>query len=255
MEAKQLSQLAPVDLDLYNEITLTEDEIKIALFEARQKKSGQLKREAYAKKVAGAPTFISFTSEEVQEMVRKNIPGFIVDDFNEEIIEHLCHYFTGDPRSKYDPKKGLMMYGPVGCGKTTLMNFFRNNQVSSFLLFSARQIAAEYGKFGFDSISRYRTLIPTSDITRTFGQGALGICFDDLGTEVDKKHYGNESNVMAEILLNRYDNQKNLTGKTHVTTNLNTTELEERYGYRVRSRAREMFNVVIFDEKSPDRRK
>ncbi len=30
-------------------------------------------------------------------------------------------------------------------------------------------------------------------------------CFDDLGTEKNLKYYGNECNVMAEILLSRYD--------------------------------------------------
>jgi DNA replication protein DnaC len=86
-----------------------------------------------------------------------------------------------------------------------------------------------------------------------YGQEETGYCFDDLGTEVDKKYYGNESNVMAEILLDRYDKQS-VKGKTHVTSNLNSTMLEERYGYRVRSRIREMLNIVIFDDRAKDRR-
>ena len=38
------------------------------------------------------------------------------------------------------------------------------------------------------------------------------------------------------------------------TTNLNAQELEERYGNRVRSRMRQMFNLISFDSGSKDKR-
>jgi DNA replication protein DnaC len=90
---------------------------------------------------------------------------------------------------------------------------------------------------------------------RTFGQTKLGICFDDFGTEVDKKHYGNEANVMTEIILARFMSHENLMAKTHFTTNINSDIIEERYGIRVRSRLREMVNLVEFPDNSIDRRK
>jgi len=42
--------------------------------------------------------------------------------------------------------------------------------------------------------------------------------------------------------------------KTHVTTNLNAQELEDRYGNRVRSRMREMMNLIAFNSSSIDKR-
>jgi hypothetical protein len=42
--------------------------------------------------------------------------------------------------------------------------------------------------------------------------------------------------------------------KTHATTNLNAQELEDLYGNRVRSRMRQLFNLIAFDEKSTDKR-
>ena len=42
--------------------------------------------------------------------------------------------------------------------------------------------------------------------------------------------------------------------KPHITTNLNAVELEKRYGNRVRSRLRAMFNLIGFDEDSKDKR-
>jgi hypothetical protein len=39
---------------------------------------------------------------------------------------------------------------------------------------------------------------------------------------------------------------------THLTTNLNSGEIEKQYGLRVRSRLREMFNLVAFPEDAVD---
>jgi len=60
---------------------------------------------------------------------------------------------------------------------------------------------------------------------------------------------------MGEILLSRYELFLNHKVRTHATTNLNAGELEERYGSRVRSRMRELFNLISFDEKTIDKRK
>ena len=80
-------------------------------------------------------------------------------------------------------------------------------------------------------------------------------CFDDLGIEGNLKYYGNECNVMAEILLSRYDLFVSQKIITHITTNLSASEIEELYGNRIRSRMREMFNLISFDKDAPDKRK
>jgi len=59
---------------------------------------------------------------------------------------------------------------------------------------------------------------------------------------------------MAEILLARYDLFTTKGMLTHVTTNLSASELEAIYGNRIRSRMREMFNLVAFDKKAKDKR-
>ena len=60
---------------------------------------------------------------------------------------------------------------------------------------------------------------------------------------------------MGEILLSRYDLFLKHKVKTYVTTNLNAQELEERYGNRVRSRMRQLFNLIAFDQDVSDKRK
>lgn len=53
------------------------------------------------------------------------------------------------------------------------------------------------------------------------------ICFDDLGTENNLKYYGNDCNIMAEILLSRYYIFITKKIQTYITTNLSATEIEK----------------------------
>ncbi|WP_114781863.1 P-loop NTPase family protein [Botryobacter ruber] len=80
-------------------------------------------------------------------------------------------------------------------------------------------------------------------------------CFDDLGAESSLRYYGNMCNVMGEVLLSRYDLFVSQGVKTHLTTNLTSSELEKTYGSRVRSRMREMFNLVCFEKGARDKRR
>ena len=77
-------------------------------------------------------------------------------------------------------------------------------------------------------------------------------CFVDLGTETSIKYFGNETNEMAEILLCRYDLLINRKIQTYIITSLSATELEAAYGNRVRSRMRQMFNLIAFDAETVD---
>ena len=173
-----------------------------------------------------------------------------------EIIVKLIAWFVKDkPQAEstgIDLEKGILLVGPVGCGKTSLMN------ISRFLLpaekrhsmKSCRDVSFEFMKDGHDSFHKY---------TRgSFHQQPFEPktwCFDDLGLETNMNFYGNQCSVMAEILLSRYDLYHAFGMFTHITTNLNSTEIEERYGVRVRSRMREMFNLIAFPSNVLDKRK
>ena len=79
-------------------------------------------------------------------------------------------------------------------------------------------------------------------------------CFDDLGVEPIARHFGKDCNVMGEILLSRHDLFISHKVLTHATTNLNAKELENYYGNRVRSRMRQLFNLIAFEKESMDKR-
>ncbi|MFD1292343.1 ATPase [Lutibacter holmesii] len=192
---------------------------------------------------------------------------------DEILLFKLCCYFIQDHYScaqmGIDTNKGILLSGPVGCGKTTLMQLLLHlaPHKTTYEIIPTRNIIFSFNAAGYQTLERYNQ-------TKNY-------CFDDLGVEPTGSHYAKDCNVLGEILLSRYDlfchpkkitEQRSLSGVevnrsvvpgsiqtkhrsiTHITTNLNTRELENRYGKRVRSRLRQMMNVIAFDSDSIDKR-
>ncbi len=182
-----------------------------------------------------------------------NIKGHLIFDKNfrlykedEPLLFKLCCYFIQDHQTcakmGIDTNKGLLLSGPVGCGKTSLMKLlpYLAPHKTNYEIIPTRNIVFNFNAAGFEVLEKYND-------TKNY-------CFDDLGVEPTGCHYTKECNVMGEILLSRYDIFKTKNWKTHITTNLNAEELEARYGSRVRSRLREMMNVIAYDSNSIDKR-
>lgn len=168
-------------------------------------------------------------------------------------ITKLICYFLDDEitAAKYqiDLSKGILLAGPVGCGKTSLMSLMRYvpQPHKKFFIKTSRDISFEFIKDGYEVIHRYSHGHNTHAEHKNY-------CFDDLGTEKNLKYFGNECNVMAEIILSRYDIFIAKRIQTHITTNLSASEIENAYGNRVRSRLRSMLNLIAFDKTSKDKR-
>ena len=166
---------------------------------------------------------------------------------DKDILLKLCSYFIKDKENckkfDIDLDKGLLLTGPVGCGKTSLMKLlhFLVPHQRKYVVMPCRNIVFAFNHLGYKTIEDY-------------GESNF-FCFDDMGVEPMGRHYGKDCNVIGEILLSRYDLFLETKLKTHATTNLNAEELEERYGNRVRSRMRELFNLIAFDERARDKRK
>lgn len=178
---------------------------------------------------------------------------FKIHASDHQILMMLIAYFIKDEATCFqlniNLKKGILLTGPIGCGKTSLMHLMKliTPAEYKFNIKPCRDISFEFIQDGYQTIHK-------------FSKGKLhefeprAYCFDDLGVENNLKYYGNECNVMAEILLSRYDLFIYKKLQTHITSNLSASEIEKHYGNRVRSRLREMVNLIAFDKNTTDKR-
>lgn len=130
-----------------------------------------------------------------------------------------------------ETKKGLLLFGPTGTGKTTIIEPYKNGKWYG----TARQIAALAQEKGRSYLEKY---------------AIHDMIIDDLGREPKTvKHYTDEIQVMHDLICIRYE--AFMGGyKTHFTTNLTFTEITERYGEAVADRIKEMAIVVAFTGES-----
>lgn len=124
-------------------------------------------------------------------------------------------------------KKGLLLFGPTGTGKTTAMEPYKAKKWAG----SAIDIANLVVKNGRPYLERY---------------SIHDMIIDDLGREPKSvKSYGDDILVMHDLICIRYT--AFMQGyKTHFTTNLTFTEITERYGEAVADRIKEMTTLIKF---------
>ena len=200
----------------------------------------------------------TYSYPEVTQWLEKNGTelygiNFKILESDHTVIFKLIAYFLKDEVSCYqwdiDLRKGILLAGPIGSGKTSLMNLMKHLTPIEYKFYvkTCREVGFEFIQEGYQIIHKY-------SIGKLYHSEARTICFDDLGIENNLKYFGNDCNVMAEILLSRYDIYISKNIRTHLTTNLSASEIETMYGNRVRSRLRSMCNLIAFDQATPDKR-
>ena len=171
------------------------------------------------------------------------------------VLQKLLAYFDcNEEKAKVlniDFTKGLFVNGQIGVGKTSAMRIFREflDPKHKFTIKATREVAFEFVKEGTDVLFKYSN-------KRGFqNEKPRDYCFDDLGLETKSNFFGNNVNVMREIILSRYDLFISDGIITHFTSNLNAKLIMDAYGKEVRSRMREMCNIITFDTSIQDNRK
>lgn len=236
------------------EVVLTKEETEEALRAAREQKHYLLKRIGYLEALNAPVEKRQYTAEQIREFLQQVIT---IDSYNENVVWLMCLYFSNDDRFEaegFSLEKGICLFGGVGVGKTTLMEKFFQNQRQSFIIKMCRAIEDQFSQEGDYVLREYGIQRQCSINGDPYGHQVLGYCFDDLGTEPPSKYYGKNTDVMAEVILNRYDNRLPFT-QTHITTNLSTDEIINRYGSRVSDRMQQMFNMIAFGSDAKSRRK
>lgn len=183
-------------------------------------------------------------------------PRYHIHDIDRPVILKLISYFLHDipvaTSEGIDLNKGILLSGPVGCGKRAIMTIMQAWPDHPFkhAIVHCRNLAQLFSEQGYSLIDDYsrRSFHPYSTYPKAY-------CFADLGHEPSQvTWYGNTCNVMAEILLSRYDQFVNCRMITHLTTNFTSGDIEQEYGSRLSNRIKQMFNLVAFHPKSPDKR-
>lgn len=178
-----------------------------------------------------------------------------VNESNSEVLRLITQYFAKNKEfenfkdkkvalNRMDLRKGLLIIGGVGCGKTSMMRTFqsigqrimqkRNDSFMYFQMISCNSLVRE-----FEGLEQ-------REKEWFFERNLKGVkYFDDFGTEGDASNFG-KVNLMKNILEERYLKGK----KCHLSTNLMLEEIEEKYGFRVYDRIKEMFNVIVMSGES-----
>lgn len=156
------------------------------------------------------------------------------DEMTTKNLRLVAETLTGDGH-----KFGLLLAGTCGNGKTTTMRavqsvvqllnntYYRCGDGIGNRLLEAKEITQLSDKIG--QLTAYKT-VPV-------------LFLDDLGREpTEVLKYGNVTSPITELLEYRY-NQR-LT--TIVTTNLEPSEIREKYGDRIADRFNEMFSLVSY---------
>lgn len=181
---------------------------------------------------------------------------FRIDEIDRPVVMKMLAYFLRDEevaeKEKINLNKGLLITGPVGCGKTALMRIMSNFSLPDHRPYfkSSLDISLEFNDLGTDVILKYskRAFNPYRRMPHVY-------CFDDIGLEPIINYWGNKINLIGQLLFTRYNLMHSHGMITHAITKLNATELETIYGDLLRSRMREMFNLIAFQADSLDKRR
>ena len=172
--------------------------------------------------------------------VSKNRFGkdLIVNEYTKGLITTLCYFLSGDERFEkelgYSFRKGLLIRGISGVGKTHLVRCVEDNKRNPILVLSMIDITEKIKSEGEYVIEPREKSI---------------IYLDDVGTEEPTvKHYGTSISFFKNFIESTYLRYEGKTfNRLMISTNNSFDEMEEKYGFRVRSRIKEMFNIVDVD--------
>lgn len=195
--------------------------------------NNQKKHERFKVRDLDVDTVTKMLSLCYQKEVGNRRIAFNCDKDTKDKIEKTAKWITGDY------KVGLMVYGSVGNGKTTLLR--------SINLLLKSMYSPDRGWDEKLSIE-YVTAIEIFNITKSDDQHKYKrikdcdvLFIDDLGVEpITAKVWGNEISPITDIIYHRYDEQL----CTIITSNLSDEALKERYGLRMADRMVEMFDSI-----------
>lgn len=177
----------------------------------------------------------SITKKIFLQLLKKQFPNFCINGNNRAVINNLYRWCLRDTEGKFNPRKGLWIYGNIGTGKSTIMKAILEFMQKYWLIdcgerictnwMSAPAFCGNYADFGFSAFDE----IPTG--------------IDELGTESMPTNYrGNKLNVIAYIISSMSERCNGVP--MIITTNLSFSDVKNCYGARAVDRIGVLFNLV-----------
>ncbi|MGL5958354.1 MAG: ATP-binding protein [Phocaeicola sp.] len=185
------------------------------------------------------------------DSMRSASPDFVINERNKGLLAELYAWVWARlNRTKpgaLDPSKGILFWGEVGTGKTTLLKGLQHylatinkliygyaNSGICFEIRSAAEIALRYSSEGMNALNKW---VDREQISH--------LAIDEIGREEISKHFGTTCNTIQTVLQLRYE-QRHKT-LTLGSTNLNmddSFQFKNLYGEFVLDRTKELFNVI-----------
>lgn len=161
---------------------------------------------------------------------------FVVDDNNRDVLRFLTYYFNGCPLAEevfpgrgYKLHKHIMLQGAVGTGKTLLMQIFSEylritENPRYFYNLSVTQMVNYYTLH--NNLDRYTF---NEEENKGFQCMPVNICLNDIGVQ-STKFYGTDTETLtSEFLHARNEIWTQYHKMAHLTTNLTTEQLKQKY--------------------------
>lgn len=259
MTAEQMVEFREI-----HKISVAEAEKQIEKYEKRHLKSKAnpkflkeyLKKIKNIEKKQAKPMTKEWLYREFKQHFLKNERiAFSENEYTIENVKPLIYYFIGDFKnfkncknvnqiSKPSLKKGLLIIGDYGNGKTTMMKAFESALKPTNIIFK--------GFTANEIVKMYEACENPTD-KKEFDKKTLRGTryFDDILTEREASNYG-KSNLFKDIFEERYNKQL----RTYITCNYKEgyvgdiqkglEQFGAKYGGRVYDRLFEMFNVIQF---------
>ncbi len=168
---------------------------------------------------------------------RAYVAGFelIYNDQTQMLIKTICFRLSGDKRYEselgFSFGKGLILRGSPGLGKSWIPSLVADNPICSVQMVTLNEITETVRKTG-----EYNGL--------KFASFGL-VYLDDLGTEeTPVKYFGTEIHWFKTWYETFYATAKHKTFRLIISTNLSFQEIEDKYGFRIRDRMAETFDVL-----------
>lgn len=196
-------------------------------------------------------------------MMKRENRKFEIDQNNKHALNFFISYFFNHQKIKEMKgftRKGIYIYGNIGTGKSFFFEILeslyqdlesKNNKTLDSIRIKTINTIELVDQFR-SQLSRLGQLA-SNDQTLYQKHTKGSIHFEDLGAEIKINHFGNQIEVMSDILQLRYSRLYKTKCKTFITSNLTPEQVRKRYGERVYDRMFQLFNFL--ELKGESRRK